>query len=167
MNFNPKWGRQRQADSNLTFSNFWRTDGKRQWLCAYWQSRISEDQWGSVRINEEQWGEVRISEWRLQLPAEQLSFWRMGGRKINPTHTTEVSGRFRRCAIAMSAWRHTSKHIPVTADIISWFRWQEARNFLQNYSRELSDAGICSVRFWPDNCHHMRATERCIIQRAV
>jgi len=86
-----------------------------------------------------------ISEW-LQLPAEQLQFWKMGGRKINPTHKREVSGRFRRCATALSAWRHTSKHIPVKADIISWFRWREAWNSLQNCSCELSDTGTCSVR---------------------
>jgi len=163
MNFNPKWGRQGQTDNNLTFSNFWRTDGKRQRSSG----SVLTNKAVSVRINEEQWGQVRISEWQLQQSAEQLSFWRMWGRKINPTHTREVSGLFRRCATAMSAWQHTSKHIPVTADIISWFRRQEARNSLQNWSRELSDAGICSVRFWPDNCHHLRATERCIKQRAV
>lgn len=163
MNFNPKWGRQGQADSNLTFSNFWRTDAKRQRSSG----SVLTDKAGSARINEEQWGEVTISEWRLQLPAEQLSFWRMGGRKINPTHTRGVSGRFRRCATAMSAWRHTSKHIPVTADIISWFRRQEARNSLQNCSRELSYSGIRSVRFWPDHWHHLRENECCIIQTAV
>jgi hypothetical protein len=141
MNFNPKWGRHGQTDSNPTFSNFWRRDGKRQ--CS--SGSVLTDKAGSARISENQWRTARISEWRLQLPAEQLPFWKMGGRKINPIRTREVSSRFRRCATALSAWLHTSKYIPVKAYIISWFRWRGGDS-LQNCSCELSDAGISSVR---------------------
>jgi len=46
-------------DSNLTFSNVWRTDGKRQRRSG----SVLTDKAGSVRNNEDQWMATTTASW--------------------------------------------------------------------------------------------------------
>jgi len=57
-------------DSNLTFSNVWRTDGKR----LRRSGSVLTDKAGSVRISEEQWGSVN-GDYNCQLNSSHSEKW--------------------------------------------------------------------------------------------